>query len=105
MKMTLSEYIVWKCDTLSDIKEQHPQWNDEQVMAFFRAVEASLKIDVVKEENTAEGNTDPKDDLIRRGDVLNALEKVFDDYRQMWDDKGGFAKAVPDAIRNIPCAK
>ena len=40
-------------------------------------------------------------DLIKRNEVLEVLEKVFDEYGMTWDKQGGFAKAVPDAIRNI----
>lgn len=43
-------------------------------------------------------------DLIRRGDVLDILEKIFDEYNMTWDKQGGFAQAVPDAIREIPTA-
>lgn len=41
-------------------------------------------------------------DLIRRSDVLEALEQVFDKYGILWDQKGGLAEAVPNAIRSLP---
>lgn len=44
-------------------------------------------------------------DLIRRKDVMAALEEVFDDYKMSWGEQyGGFASAVPNAIGNIPTA-
>lgn len=44
-------------------------------------------------------------DLIRRKDVLAVLEEVFDQYRMSWGEQhGGFAAAVPTAIKNIPTA-
>lgn len=41
-------------------------------------------------------------DLIKRGDVMDALEKEFDNYNMAFNMHGGFAQAVPDAINNIP---
>lgn len=42
-------------------------------------------------------------DLIKRSDVLAALEKVFNSNRMSYgSDKAGFAKEVPDAIEAIP---
>ena len=42
-------------------------------------------------------------DLIKRSDVLSALEEVFDKYRiSFGSDKDGFAKEVPKAIETIP---
>ena len=44
-----------------------------------------------------------QNDLIRRKDVMAALEKVFDEYGVSWGEHyGGFASAVPNAIENIP---
>lgn len=46
-----------------------------------------------------------QNDLIRRKDVLAVLEEVFDQYRMSWGEQhGGFAAAVPTAIKNIPTA-
>lgn len=93
MTMNRAEYIVWKCETEEEIREQHPDWEDRRVNAYLRDVERLMGITVVDET---------KEDLIRRSDVLNALQKVLDEYRVLWNVKDGFAKAVPDAIRNIP---
>lgn len=93
MTMNRAEYIVWKCETEEEIREQHPDWEDRRVNAYLRDVERLLGITVVDET---------KEDLIRRSDVLNALQKVSDEYRALLNEKGGFVKAVPDAIRNIP---
>ena len=41
--MTKSEYIVWKCETLEQIKEEHPGWTEEQVQKYFSAVKAILE--------------------------------------------------------------
>lgn len=42
-------------------------------------------------------------DLIKRSDVLAALEKVFDCYRMSFGgNNGGFAEDVPNAIEDIP---
>lgn len=42
-------------------------------------------------------------DLIKRSDVLAALEKVFDRNRMSYgSDKTGFAKEVPNAIEALP---
>lgn len=93
MAMNRAEYIVWKCETEEEIREQHPDWEDRRVNAYLRDVELKLNI-AVKDEAT--------EDLIRRSDVLNTLQQVFDEYKLMWDEKGGFAKAILEAIRSIP---
>lgn len=41
--MRESEYIIWECETIDQIKEQHPEWNDKQVQKYFNAVKAMLK--------------------------------------------------------------
>lgn len=41
--MTRSEYIIWKCETIEQIKEEHPEWNHEQVVKYFSAVKAILE--------------------------------------------------------------
>lgn len=43
-------------------------------------------------------------DLISRIEVMKTLESAFDKYNMTWDKQGGFAKEVPDSIRNIPTA-
>lgn len=48
-------------------------------------------------------------DLISRQAVLEVLESVFNRYRMAWnpekqEDYGGFASAVPNAIKSIPTA-
>ena len=43
------------------------------------------------------------EDLIKRSDALSILEKVFDEYSMSFgEDRGGFAEAVPKAIKAIP---
>lgn len=50
--------------------------------------------------------TDKPDDLIRREDVLTALEKVFAEHKYSYGEKhGGFAADVPQAIKSIPSIK
>ncbi len=41
--MTKSEYIIWKCETLEQIKEEHPEWTEGQVQRHFSAVKAILE--------------------------------------------------------------
>jgi hypothetical protein len=41
--MSKSEYIVWKCETIEQIQEKHPDWNHEQVQKYFSAVKAILQ--------------------------------------------------------------
>lgn len=41
--MSKSEYIIWKCETIEQIREEHPEWNEEQVLKYFSAVETKLK--------------------------------------------------------------
>lgn len=42
-KMTKSEYIIWKCETIEQIESEHPEWNTNQVNNFFSALEALLE--------------------------------------------------------------
>lgn len=41
--MKKSEYIIWQCETLEQIKEEHPEWTEEQVSKYFSAVKAILE--------------------------------------------------------------
>lgn len=41
--MTDSEFIIWKCDTIEQIKEEHPHWTVEQVSKYFSAIKAILE--------------------------------------------------------------
>lgn len=41
--MLKSEYIVWKVETIEQIKRDHPEWNNKQVQLFFSAVKAEFK--------------------------------------------------------------
>ena len=41
--MSKSEYIIWRAETKEQIKEEHPAWNDEQVIKYLNAVEAILE--------------------------------------------------------------
>ena len=41
--MSKSEYIIWKCETIEQIHEEHPDWNSEQVQKYFSAVKAILE--------------------------------------------------------------
>lgn len=41
--MSKSEYIIWKCETIEQIQEEHPDWNSEQVQKYFSAVKAILE--------------------------------------------------------------
>ena len=41
--MSRSEYIIWKCETLDQIREEHPTWNDNQVYRYFEVVEEKLR--------------------------------------------------------------
>lgn len=44
-------------------------------------------------------------DLISRAEVLMTLEKIFGEYRISWGSEcGGFAAAVPEAVKQIPTA-
>lgn len=44
-------------------------------------------------------------DLIKRGDVLDTLEKVFNKYNMAWGDMHrGFAEDVPNAVKKISAA-
>lgn len=49
-KMSRAEYIIWKCDTLDDIKEQHPEWNEQQINAYFRAIEEMANITIMDDD-------------------------------------------------------
>lgn len=40
--MSRAEYIIWKCETLEQIREEHPTWNEEQVSKYFSAVKCIL---------------------------------------------------------------
>lgn len=44
------------------------------------------------------------EDLIRRGDVLDTLKKVFNHYNIAWDKYEGFGRTVPNSIKEIPTA-
>lgn len=48
VKMSQSEYIIWKCETREDIIEKHPHWNSWQVEYFLNALEVVNGIRVVK---------------------------------------------------------
>lgn len=41
--MSKSEYIVWKCETIEQIREEHPDWINEQVQKYFSAVKVVLE--------------------------------------------------------------
>ena len=41
--MSKSEYIVWKCETLEQIRNEHPTWTPKQIETYFRKVESILK--------------------------------------------------------------
>lgn len=41
--MSEAEYIIWKCETIEQIKEEHPEWNEMQIQHYFSAVEENLK--------------------------------------------------------------
>ena len=28
-----SEFIIWKCETRDELKEAHPEWNEEKIQA------------------------------------------------------------------------
>lgn len=43
IKLTQSEYIVWKCETIGQIKEKHPAWSESMVKAYFNKIEEELK--------------------------------------------------------------
>ena len=40
--MTQSEYIIWKVETIEQIREEHPTWKHEDVMRYFYKVEQLL---------------------------------------------------------------
>ncbi len=41
--MSESEYIVWKCETIMDIRKKYPEWSDEQVRRYFMKVKERLE--------------------------------------------------------------
>lgn len=44
-------------------------------------------------------------DLISRKEAIETLKNVFDKYGVSWGEKyGGFAKAIPNAIEDLPTA-
>lgn len=43
LSLSEAEYIVWKCETLEQVREKHPKWNDEQVRKYYSAVNAILE--------------------------------------------------------------
>lgn len=42
--------------------------------------------------------------MISKSEVLEILENVFKKYNMTWDKNEGFAKEVPESIKNIPTA-
>jgi len=40
--MTQSEYIIWKVETIEQIRTEHPKWQHEDVMEYFYKVEQLL---------------------------------------------------------------
>ena len=41
--MRESEYIIWKCETLCQIRKEHPDWTENQIQLYFSAVKAKLE--------------------------------------------------------------
>lgn len=41
--MTKSEYIVWRVETIEEIKESHPEWKARQVQDYFERVQKILE--------------------------------------------------------------
>lgn len=41
--MKESEYIIWKCETLDQIKNEHPDWDEETIKKYFSKVEKILE--------------------------------------------------------------
>lgn len=58
--MRESEYIIWKSETLDQIREEHPDWTEDQVQEFLEKVEAKLRkrgfFDIAEERGHHESN-------------------------------------------------
>lgn len=56
--MLKSEYIIWKTETMEQIRKDHPDWTEEQVQKFFKKVESSLRkrgfFDIAEEQEKIE---------------------------------------------------
>ena len=58
--MRKSEYDIWKSKTLDQIREEHPDLEEEQVQEFLEKVEAKLRkrgfFDITEERGYRENN-------------------------------------------------
>lgn len=88
---------------IEDYKKDIPEYYKAMEVAISAIEEIQQYRETKKALEGMEGKM--SNDLISRGEVLSALEKVFGKYNiGFGGDRGGFAEAVPKAIEAIPTA-